>query len=98
MELLQLRYFMTVARTLNISKAAQYHMIPQPAMSQTISRLEMTVAKTEQYIESLLESPAEKPQNTNVSAFLKRICQTLHGHFAVSGRTAGKGISLSAEK
>ena len=44
---------------------------------ETISRLEMTVAKTEQYIESLLESPAEKPQNTNVSAFLKRICQTL---------------------
>lgn len=44
---------------------------------ETISRLEMTVAKTEQYIESLLESPAEKPQNANVSAFLKRICQTL---------------------
>jgi len=40
MELLQLRYFLTVARTLNISRAAQYHMIPQPAMSQTISRLE----------------------------------------------------------
>lgn len=40
MELLQLRYFLTVARTLNISRAAQHHMIPQPAMSQTISRLE----------------------------------------------------------
>ena len=40
MELLQLRYFITVAETLNISRAAQYHMIPQPAMSQTISRLE----------------------------------------------------------
>ena len=45
MELLQLRYFMTVARTLNISKAAQYHMIPQPAMSQTISRLEKELGK-----------------------------------------------------
>lgn len=40
MELLQLRYFLTVAKTLNISRAAEYHMIPQPAMSQTISRLE----------------------------------------------------------
>ena len=45
MELLQLRYFITVSRTLNISKAAQYHMIPQPAMSQTISRLEKELGK-----------------------------------------------------
>ena len=41
MELLQLRYFLTVARMLNISRAAQYHRIPQPAMSKTISKLEM---------------------------------------------------------
>lgn len=40
MELLQLRYFTTVARTLNISQAAKHHLIPQPAMSKTISRLE----------------------------------------------------------
>ena len=40
MELLQLRYFLTVANFLNISRAAEYHRIPQPAMSQTISRLE----------------------------------------------------------
>lgn len=40
MELLQLRYFVTVARTLNISQAAKHHLIPQPAMSKTISRLE----------------------------------------------------------
>ncbi|MBP3706034.1 MAG: LysR family transcriptional regulator [Clostridia bacterium] len=40
MELLQLRYFVTVARMLNISHAARHHMIPQPAMSKTISRLE----------------------------------------------------------
>lgn len=40
MELLQLRYFLTVARTLNISHAARHHLIPQPAMSKTISRLE----------------------------------------------------------
>lgn len=40
MELLQLRYFSTVARTLNISQAAKQHLIPQPAMSKTISKLE----------------------------------------------------------
>lgn len=40
MELLQLRYFLTVAEMLNISHAAKHHMIPQPAMSKTISRLE----------------------------------------------------------
>ena len=40
MELLQLRYFLTVSKMLNISRAAKYHMIPQPAMSKTISKLE----------------------------------------------------------
>ena len=40
MELLQLRYFVTVAQMLNISHAAKQHMIPQPAMSRTISKLE----------------------------------------------------------
>lgn len=40
MELLQLRYFLTVAEMLNISHAAKHHRIPQPAMSKTISRLE----------------------------------------------------------
>lgn len=40
MELLQLRYFCTAARLENISHAAIYHAIPQPAMSKTISKLE----------------------------------------------------------
>ena len=40
MELLQLRYFATVARMENISHAAVFHMIPQSAMSKTISKLE----------------------------------------------------------
>ena len=40
MELLQLRYFCTVARMENISQGAAYHNIPQPAMSKTISKLE----------------------------------------------------------
>jgi LysR family transcriptional activator of glutamate synthase operon len=46
MELLQLRYFLTVAKLLNISRAAEYHRIPQPAMSQTISRLEKELGTT----------------------------------------------------
>jgi len=40
MELLQLRYFLTVAKLESITKAANHHHIPQPAMSQTITRLE----------------------------------------------------------
>lgn len=40
MDLLQLRYFLTVAETLNITHAARIHMIPQPAMSKTVSKLE----------------------------------------------------------
>lgn len=40
MELLQLRYFVTAAKMQSITKAANYHGIPQPAMSQTIARLE----------------------------------------------------------
>ena len=40
MELLQLRYFYTVGKMLNISQAARVHYIPQPAMSKTISKLE----------------------------------------------------------
>lgn len=40
MELLQLRYFQTVAQMESITRAAKYHNIPQPAMSQTIRKLE----------------------------------------------------------
>lgn len=40
MDLMQLRYFCTVAQMLNISRAAAFHSIPQPAMSKTISGLE----------------------------------------------------------
>ena len=45
MELLQLRYFLTVAKTLNISHAAKHHLVPQSAMSKTISRLEKELGK-----------------------------------------------------
>lgn len=40
MELLQLRYFQVVAQLESITKAANHFRIPQPAMSQCISRLE----------------------------------------------------------
>lgn len=40
MELLQLRYFRTAAKLQNFSKAAELHMIPQPAISKTIHKLE----------------------------------------------------------
>ena len=40
MELLQLRYFQKVAELESITKAANFYMIPQPSMSQTITRLE----------------------------------------------------------
>lgn len=40
MELLQLRYFQKVAEDESITKASKFFMIPQPSMSQTISRLE----------------------------------------------------------
>lgn len=42
-----------------------------------ISRLGMSVAKTEQYIDSLLTPAQEKAPRTNVSAFLKNVTQTL---------------------
>lgn len=40
MDLLQLRYFCTAAKNLNISQAAREHYIPQSAMSKSIKRLE----------------------------------------------------------
>ena len=43
MDLVQLRYFCTVAETLNISRAAKIHHISQPTMSRSISNLERDV-------------------------------------------------------
>lgn len=40
MELLQLRYFQKVAELENVTRAAKYFSVPQPSMSQAISRLE----------------------------------------------------------
>ena len=43
----------------------------------TIARLHMSVARTEQYIESLLTADREKPKKADVVAFLKNVTQTL---------------------
>ena len=43
----------------------------------TIARLGMSVARTEQYIESLLAEEKEKPPKADVSAFLQKVSQTL---------------------
>ena len=44
---------------------------------QTISRLGMSVARTEQYIDALLAEKKEEPPKADVSAFLKNVSQTL---------------------
>ena len=42
-----------------------------------IARQDMTVSRTEQYIETLLTQPTDKPTKTNIAAFLKHVSQTL---------------------
>ena len=42
-----------------------------------IKRLGMSVARAEQYIDSLLQDPEEKPYRADVGAFLKHVSQTL---------------------
>ena len=44
---------------------------------QTISRLGMSVARTEQYIESLLDDAGEKPLRADIGSFLRNVSQTL---------------------
>ena len=44
---------------------------------ETISRLSMSVARTEQYIETLLSSAEEKPLRADVGSFLRNVSQTL---------------------
>ena len=43
----------------------------------TISKLHMSVARTEQYIESLLADRKETPPKANIGSFLKNVTQTL---------------------
>ena len=44
---------------------------------QRISRLQMSVARTEQYIEELLQTAEHKVSRTNVGAFLRQVSQTV---------------------
>ncbi len=44
---------------------------------ETISRLGMSVSRTEQYIDSLLAEPEQRQERADVGAFLKNVSQTL---------------------
>ena len=44
---------------------------------ETVARLDMNVARTEQYIDSLLEKKAERPPRTNIAGFLRHVSQAL---------------------
>ncbi|NMA67010.1 MAG: LysR family transcriptional regulator [Clostridiaceae bacterium] len=69
MELLQLRYFVTVAKMGSITKAANFHGIPQPAMSQTIARLEADLGNVR-----LFDRKSNRIYlNDNGKKFLKRV-------------------------
>lgn len=83
MELLQLRYFVTVAELLNISHAAKQHRIPQPAMSKTISRLEKELGMPlfDRYKNKLTLTPEGKTFYSSVCRSLSDIdsaVQTIH--------------------
>ena len=44
---------------------------------ENIARLNMSVARTEQYIATLLANPTEKPARTDIVSFLKNVTQAL---------------------
>ena len=47
------------------------------AVIQTVRQLDMSVARTEQYIESLLQTPEKKERVPNVGAFIQHLTQSL---------------------
>ena len=47
------------------------------AVIDTIRQLDMSVARTEQYIESLLQAPQKQERTPNVGAFIRNLTQTL---------------------
>lgn len=57
----------------------------------TIVRLQMSVARTEQYIEQLLQEPKEHPGKPDVGAFLKNVNKTL-------SRIQSSGIPAVSER
>lgn len=92
MELLQLRYFLTVAKMLNISRAAEYHMIPQPAMSQTISRLEkeLGVALFDRYKNKLSLTRKGEEFLRSVSASIAELDSAVENAYAEDAPIAGE--------
>lgn len=92
MELLQLRYFLTVARLLNISHAAKHHCIPQPAMSKTISRLEKELGTPlfDRYKNKLTLTQAGE-------AFYRSVSQSLSAIDSVAQQLGGTDAPLSGE-
>lgn len=92
MELLQLRYFLTVARMLNISRAAEHHMIPQPAMSQTISRLERELGKPlfNRYKNKLTLTQEGQAFLRSVAASITELDTAVQGMHNVDGALRGE--------
>ncbi len=92
MELLQLRYFATVARTLNISQAAKHHLIPQPAMSKTISKLEkeLGVALFDRYKNRLTLTNEGK-------IFYQAVSQSLNAIDDATAQISGTDTPLKGE-
>ena len=81
-----LRHSESVLRALRECELTERHaraLLKLPQESQklqaisVIHRQNMSVARTEQYIESLLELPVQQPAKTDVTAFLQRVSQTL---------------------
>lgn len=56
-----------------------------------ISKCEMSVARAEQYIESLIKNRENKPKNTDISAFLRNINQTM-------ARIQSSGVAAISER
>lgn len=92
MELLQLRYFLTVAELLNISHAAKYHRIPQPAMSKTISRLEKELGTPlfDRYKNKLTLTPEGE-------TFYRTVSQSLSGIDSAAQTLSREDAPLSGE-
>jgi ParB family chromosome partitioning protein len=58
---------------------------------QVIARNQMSVARTEQYIDELLSTPREKSPGVDIGAFLKNVTQTL-------SRIQQSGIAAISER
>lgn len=92
MELQHLRYFLTVAKMLNISHAAAHHTIPQPAMSQTISRLEQELGTPlfDRYKNKLTLTARGEEFYRRVSAAVAELDAAVQNLYAEDGALGGE--------